>query len=164
MWLQGLSHSQHLRSVKPTMMDVYLRPPVQQFSLLDYLKLSDIEQIGYETGKRSKWIQSYSQTIVQQLQARVSNASSSRLSTSHVATTAPPPQRVSSMIAFPRLDLSDQETTGSTSTLSPFSTSLKQLSRSNSMSRLAQIHQNQGDSGFGIMRASMPNLAAVKSD
>ena len=53
LYLQCMGHSRHLRSIRGDMLDLYIRPRVQQFDLMDYIKLPEIEALGYETGKRA---------------------------------------------------------------------------------------------------------------
>lgn len=53
LYLQCMGHSRHLRSIRSDMLDLYIRPRVQQYDLMDYIKLPEIEELGYETGKRA---------------------------------------------------------------------------------------------------------------
>lgn len=184
MWLQGLSHNQHLRSIKRSMLDVYLRPPVQQFGLIDYTHMPEIVRLGYEYAQKNAWICAHAQQSAA-AEAHVSAVLSSRASlggsgggstNSNSASAAGGQlglQRVASMRAFPSLqqalgsalpsfaagNSSDDSVGGGGSA---FSTPLGR--RSASVSRLALINKNQGvSSPAGSARTSASNLATTAS-
>lgn len=54
LWLQFLNHTRHLkRLISESSIDLYIRPQVSPFSLLDYLKMDEIVKSGYAAAKET---------------------------------------------------------------------------------------------------------------
>jgi predicted acylesterase/phospholipase RssA len=52
-WLSCINHSRQIRAVKDELIDLYIRPPVERFQLMDYLKMDEIIEVGYQHAKRT---------------------------------------------------------------------------------------------------------------
>lgn len=60
-WLTCINHSRQVRMMtEAKAMDLYIRPPIEPFRLLDYLKIDQITDVGYTEAKKClvQWLSS----------------------------------------------------------------------------------------------------------
>jgi lysophospholipid hydrolase len=53
LWLTCINHDRTFRANKDKLIDMYIRPDTTQFGLMDYNKVDELVQIGYEAAKKA---------------------------------------------------------------------------------------------------------------